>query len=69
MLEDPASSTVAGLKLTSANYTEAIDTLKKRFCNKQQIISQHMDTLLELESVTSPSNIKALQRLYDQTEF
>ena len=58
---------VAGLiKLTSANYAEAIDTLKKRFGNKQQIISRHMETLLELESV---NNIKALRRLYDQVEF
>ena len=60
---------VAGLKLSSSNYTEAIDTLKKRFGNKQQIISRHMDTLLELESVSSANNIKALRRLYDQVEF
>ena len=60
---------VAGLKLTAGNYTEAIDTLKKRFGNKQQIISRHMDTLLELESVASATNIKALRHLYDQVEF
>ena len=69
LLEGPALAAVAGLKITTANYTEAIDTLKKRFGNKQQIISRHMDTLLELEPVTSPTNIKALRRLYDQTEF
>ena len=51
---------MAGLKITTANYTEAIDTLRKRFGNKQQIISCHMDTLLELEPVMSPTNIKAL---------
>ena len=28
-----------------------------------------MDTLLELEPVTSSTNIKALRRLYDQIEF
>ena len=28
-----------------------------------------MDTLLELESVTSSTNTKALRRLYDQVEF
>ena len=48
---------VAGLKITTANYTKAIDTLRKRFGNKQQIISCHMDTLLELEPVMSPANI------------
>ena len=69
LLEGPALAAVAGLKLTTANYSEAIDTLKKRVGNKQQIISRHMDTLLELESVTSSSNTKALRRLYDQLEF
>ena len=69
LLEGPALAAVAGLKLTAANYSEAIDTLKKRFGNKQQIISRHMDTLLELESVTSSNNTKALRRLYDQLEF
>ena len=69
LLEGPALAAVAGLKLTTANYAEAIDTLKKRFGNKQQIISRHMDTLLELESVTSSNNTKALRRLYDQIEF
>ena len=69
LLESLALSAVAGLKITIANYTEAIDTLRKRFGNKQQIISCHMDTLLELEPVTSPTNINALRRLYDQTEF
>ena len=69
LLESPALSAVAGLKITTANYTEAIDTLRKRFGNKPQIISRHMDTLLELEPVTLPTNINALRRLYDQTEF
>ena len=69
LLEGPAMRAVAGLKLTLANYAEAIDTLKNRFGNKQQIISQHMETLLELETVTSPNNIKALRCLYDQVEF
>ena len=61
LLDGPALAAVAGLKLTTANYSEAIDTLKKRFGNKQQIISRHMDTLLELESVTSLNNTKALR--------
>ena len=60
---------MAGLKLTEPNYNEAIDTLTKRFGNKQLIISRHMDTLLELEPVVSPTNIKALRHLYDKVEF
>ena len=69
LLEGPAFAAVAGLKLTAPNYTEAIDTLMKRYGNKQLIIVRHMDTLLELEPVASSTNIKALRRLYDQIEF
>jgi len=66
LLEGPAMRAVAGLKLSATNYTETIDTLKKRF---GQVISRHMDTLLELESVSSANNIKALRRFHDQVEF
>jgi len=54
LLEDPAMQAIAGLKPTAPNYKEA-----KRFGDKQQIISRHMATLLELESATSASNVKA----------
>ena len=60
LLDGPALAAVAGLKLTEPNYNEAIDTLTKRFGNKQLIICRHMDTLLELEPVVAPTNIKAL---------
>ena len=69
LLEGPAMHTIAGLKLSEANYIEAIDILKKRFGNKRLIINRHMDTLLEIESVSSADNIKALRHLYDQVEF
>ena len=55
--------------MRAINYKEAIDILHKRFGDKQQIISRHMDTLLGLESVTLASNVKTLRRLYDQLEF
>ena len=58
-----------GLKLTAPNYTDAIDTLTKRFGNKPLIKAWHMDTLLELEPIISPTNIKALRCLYDKIEF
>jgi len=60
---------LAGLKLSEANYIEAIDIMKKRFGNKWLIINRHMDIVLELESVSSADNIKVLRRLYDQVEF
>ena len=57
LLEGTAMRAVAGLNLTTTNYNKAIETLKKRFGNNQQIVSRHM---LELESVASATNIKAL---------
>ena len=49
-------------------YKEAVSTLQKRFGSKPQIIAKHIDTLLSLEQVSSPHNISALRRLYDQVE-
>ena len=42
--------------------------MKKRFGNKQQQISKHMDILLHLEPLASPHNIKGLQHLFDKVE-
>ena len=53
---------------SSANYGEAIEILKKRFGNKQLIISRHMDTLLNTDVVTSDQDLKGLRRLYDHVE-
>lgn len=46
LLEGPAAEAISGLSLTSVNYSEAIEVLKKRFGNTQLIISKHMDTLV-----------------------
>ena len=67
-LEGRASEAIAGLKLTSANYGEAIAILKKRFGNKQLIISRHMDAVLNTDAVASPHNLKGLRHLYDSVE-
>ena len=68
LLERSAADAVAGLALTSANYMEAIAILKKRYGNKQLIINRHMEILLKLEPVTSPTNLRALRTLYDRVE-
>ena len=47
---------------------EAIGILKKRFGNRQQIISRHMDILMNVEQITSHSNVKGLRQLYDVVE-
>ena len=68
LLEGTASEAISGLKLTSANYEEAIAVLKKRFGNKQQIIARHMEMLLNIDAVTSQYNLKGLRHLYDTVE-
>ena len=59
---------ISGLALTAGNYREAVDILKKRFGNREHIISKHMDALLNVETVTSPHNLKGLRQLYDKVE-
>ena len=64
-MERSAREAVSGLALTAANYGKAIDTLKKRFGCKQQIVNKHMDALLQVEAVVSSQNSRALHRLFD----
>ena len=68
LLEGPAAESVAGLRLTAANYNEAVSILQRRFGDTDQIVSKHMEALLTLEAVTSQYNLKALRRLHDQVE-
>ena len=68
LLKEGAYDAISGLTLTSANYEEAIAILKKRYGDKQQIVSKHMDALLSMEAVTSPHNLKGLRQLYDGVE-
>ncbi|KAL5476354.1 hypothetical protein EMCRGX_G026289 [Ephydatia muelleri] len=68
LLEKGATDAVAGLALTSANYEEAVSVLKQHFGNNQQIVSKHMEELLNLEAVTSILNLKGLRHLYDSVE-
>ena len=53
LLERSSAEAISGLSLGPSNYEEAIDILKARFRNNQQIINRHMEVLLNLESVTS----------------
>ena len=67
-LERSARESIAGLTLTAPNYKEAVSILEKRFGNTQQIISRHMDLLLNLEPVSAAHQLKSLRRLYDSVE-
>ena len=68
LLQGPALDAVCGLTLTATNYKEAVSVLERRFGNKQQIISKHMDILLNVEPVTSSYNLRGLRQLYDTVE-
>ena len=68
LLEHAAAEAIAGLTLSSSNYEEAIVLLKKRFGCKQQLISKHMEALLNLEAVTWSRELKNLRQLYDKVE-
>lgn len=67
LLEHSAAEAVAGLALTAANYTEAINILQKWFGDRQLIIGKHMETLLNLEPVTT-YNERHLGQMYDKVE-
>ena len=47
LLEGSASRAIAGLPITEENYDAAVDIINKRFGKPQQLISAHMDELLE----------------------
>ena len=68
LLRGSARDAISGLMLTEANYTEAIAVLRRRFGNKQQIITKHMDILMNAEAVTSPHNVPALRHFHDVVE-
>ena len=68
LLKGCARDAILGLMLTEANYTEAVSILKHCFGNKQQIISKHMDILMNTKPVSSPHNVKALRHFYDIVE-
>ena len=68
LLESSAAEAIAGLTLTSANYDEAIATLKKRFGNPQLIVNRHMEALLSVTTISSHHDINGLRRLHDTVE-
>lgn len=67
LLERPASEAIAGLALTSANYTQAIALLQRRYGNKEKIVNRHMELLVALEGATD-NKLVTLRKLYDKIE-
>ncbi len=60
LLTGTAREAIAGLTLSASNYKEAVAILEGRFGHQQQIISRHMDQLLNMNPVTSSSNLPSL---------
>ena len=50
LLDGQAFRALQGLEITGENYQPAVEILKSRFGNKQQIINDHMAALLRLQS-------------------
>ena len=65
LLEGTAFKTVQGLTLTNLNYDSAIQLLKERFGNPQQIISAHMEGLLKVTNC-SGDHPGSLRAVYDK---
>ena len=59
-MEKSAYEAVAGLTLSSANYGETIEILKKRIGNRQMIVSRHMEILLNLSAVPGEHDLRGL---------
>ena len=68
LLEKSAAEAVSGLKITSANYQEAVDILKNRFGNLQQIVNAHMNALLNLTKVGNVEDLKGLRQLHGKVD-
>ena len=66
LLEGTASRTIQGLTLTEANYHSAIELLKERFGQPQQIISAHMDELLKIQGCNDSDRFTSLRYVYDK---
>ena len=67
-LEGEAFWTIQGIKLTDKNYSEALGTLRKRYGNRQRIISAHMNELSNIKKVERDRDLQGLHRLYDDIQ-
>ena len=68
LLGGTALEAVAGPNLSDPNYKEAIAILERKFGNRQCIIDAYMDQLLNVNAVTSATNLSGLRHLFDVIE-
>ena len=67
-MEGEAFLTIQVIKLTDKNYPEALELLRRRYGNKQRIISAHMNELLNMKKIERDRDLQGLRRLYDDIE-
>ena len=65
LVKGNAQRVIEGLSMTAANYTEAVDLLKKRFGSKNRILKAHVREMLLIEPIKSTKN-GALRTLVDK---
>ncbi|CAB4003059.1 TNF receptor-associated factor 3 [Paramuricea clavata] len=68
LLIEQARSAISGFALTSANYNEAIDLLKRRYGKKNAIQKAHIQELMNMKPVCNDRDTEKLRKLYDTCE-
>ena len=67
-LEEDALHCISGLALTNENYLEALRLLTERYGNTQNIITAHVNELLEITPITSNADTEGIRQFYDKIE-
>ena len=68
MVTEPASSTIAGFPLTSANYEAALNVLKNRFGKRTAVQRAHISELFKVAPVYNEKDTTRFRSLYDSVE-
>ena len=68
-LEGKAKNSIAGFRLTEANYKVALQMLKDRFGREEEISRVHYEGLTKLQPVFNDRDITKVRKLYDEVEF
>jgi len=56
-LQAEARASISGLMLSNENYTIAVEILKERYDNKQDIIDLHHSKLMNLTPLNNEQNV------------
>ena len=67
LLQRKAAADIAGLSLTTENYTTAKSILEKRFGRKERIVFAHIQQLLKMQPI-STNRSSNLWRLHDEIQ-